>query len=249
MFRSTLRLWQSGLIGFGCVLLVAAALLMGGIVPSRAAGLPLLAVSPAGLVGNTACTYTADTSWSCSVTLSRADNLQQNLKWSTHSSVPVPGLVLSPSSGVLPPGGTQVVAITVPFMPCPNDATIYFKGPGNVVKLPWKCFPTTFTVTPDVLNASNCPAVSGGWSCTTTLAEPSDMEGGVAWTTTSSQPGVTFSPSKGNISPGQSTPVTIFVPDSVCSNTTQASLNFWQARGGEERAVWKCGVHLGRRGA
>ena len=68
--------------------------------------------------------------------LSRASN-QSNLNWSSSSNVPG-HIVFSPAAGVLSPGQSVLVTITVPFTAC-THGLFFFYGPINTHTITWAC--------------------------------------------------------------------------------------------------------------
>ena len=68
--------------------------------------------------------------------ISDASN-QSNLNW--FASTNVPGhIVFSPVSGVLAPGQSVLVTITVPFNAC-TPGLFFFQGPANTHTITWAC--------------------------------------------------------------------------------------------------------------
>ena len=63
----------------------------------------------------------------------------------------------------------------------------------------------------------NCTSGGGGWTCMATVREMGSAQGSLNWSASSSLGGVSFTPSGGTLSPGESGTVTIFVPKSDCS--------------------------------
>jgi hypothetical protein len=68
--------------------------------------------------------------------LSRASN-QSNLNWTAFSNVPG-GITFSPASGILAPGQSVLVTITVPFTSC-TPGLFFFRGPVNTHTITWAC--------------------------------------------------------------------------------------------------------------
>jgi hypothetical protein len=68
--------------------------------------------------------------------LSRSSNLS-NLHWSAFTNVPG-HIGFSPSSGVLAPGQSVLVTITVPFNAC-TPGLFFFQGPINTHTITWAC--------------------------------------------------------------------------------------------------------------
>ena len=63
----------------------------------------------------------------------------------------------------------------------------------------------------------NCTGGGGGWTCMATVRETGSSQDSLNWSASSSLGGVSFTPSGGTLSPGESSMVTIFVPSSDCS--------------------------------
>ncbi len=68
--------------------------------------------------------------------LSRSSN-QSNLNWFAYTNVPG-HIVFSPSRGVLAPGQSVLVTITVPFTAC-TQGLFFFQGPINTHTITWAC--------------------------------------------------------------------------------------------------------------
>jgi hypothetical protein len=68
--------------------------------------------------------------------LSRTSN-QSNLNWVAFTNVPG-HIVFSPSGGVLAPGQSVLVTITVPFNAC-TTGLFFFQGPINTHTITWAC--------------------------------------------------------------------------------------------------------------
>lgn len=62
---------------------------------------------------------------------------QSNLNWSAFTNVPG-GIAFSPASGVLAPGQSVLVTITVPFNAC-TPGLFFFRGPVNTHTITWAC--------------------------------------------------------------------------------------------------------------
>ena len=62
---------------------------------------------------------------------------QSNLHWFAFTNVPG-GIVFRPSSGVLGPGQSVLVTITVPFTAC-TQGLFFFRGPINTHTITWAC--------------------------------------------------------------------------------------------------------------
>jgi hypothetical protein len=68
--------------------------------------------------------------------LSRSD-AQSDLHWVAFTNVPG-HIAFSPSSGVLAPGQSVLVTITVPFTAC-TPGLFFFQGPINTHTITWAC--------------------------------------------------------------------------------------------------------------
>jgi hypothetical protein len=68
--------------------------------------------------------------------LSRSSN-QSNLNWSSFTNVPG-HIVFSPASGVLSPGQSVLITISVPFNAC-TPGLFFFRGPINTHTITWAC--------------------------------------------------------------------------------------------------------------
>ncbi|MFL5666438.1 MAG: hypothetical protein ACJ8BW_34585 [Ktedonobacteraceae bacterium] len=68
--------------------------------------------------------------------LSRSSN-QSNLHWFAFTNVPG-SIAFHPSSGVLAPGQSVLVTITVPFTAC-THGLFFFRGPINTHTITWAC--------------------------------------------------------------------------------------------------------------
>lgn len=68
--------------------------------------------------------------------LSSSSN-QSDLHWTTFTNVPG-SVAFSPASGVLAPGRSVLVTITVPFTAC-TPGLFFFRGPVNTHTITWAC--------------------------------------------------------------------------------------------------------------
>ncbi len=198
--------------GLACFFLLGASLLLGNWT-AFALTSPVLKVSPTSFNANTACSSNTSAGWTCTATLSRGDTLKKNLSWSASSSG-IAGITFSPATGILPAGGTAAVSISVPNIACPASATLVFKGPGNTVDVPWSCAapsPPKLTVSPTSLapTSAQCTSKATTYQCVVSLGETASSQGTVRWNASSDLSGVIFSPTKGQLSPGQPALVTI----------------------------------------
>jgi len=193
---------------------------------------PGLTVSPASFNANTDCIFTGS-SWTCTAALS--NNQHASFIWSA-SGKGIEGIAFHAPSHSLSPGKTTQVYITVPNTRCPAMATFTFTSPANTVHVPWSCAPPTLTITPNVLNCVNSSNLNA-WTCSTTLAETPGSQGGLKWTASSNTPEVIFNPSRGILSLGQLTQVTISVQSTTCPNN--ATFTF-TGPSNSAKATWRC---------
>lgn len=73
--------------------------------------------------------------WTCTETLSEAQNANGNLQWSASSAST--GVTFTQAGGTLSPGKTTQVSIAIPLSDC-ND-TFTFKGPISKANVTWNC--------------------------------------------------------------------------------------------------------------
>jgi hypothetical protein len=141
MHSSHLSCWlPKWLLGLACLILLGTSLFLGN-GNAFASTSPLLVVSQTSYNGNTDCSYRRSANWSCQVTLSRIDGLHKNLRWSAWGSG-IPGITFHPARGLLPPGSSVLVNITIPNTVCPASANFIFKGLHNTISIPWSCQPS-----------------------------------------------------------------------------------------------------------
>ncbi len=105
--------------------------------PPAPAPLPTLDVRPASMsiVGHLDCTQKG--AYICQAAVISPSSNQQGLRWSSSTSVPG-RIALSPASGVLAPGQSVLVTITVPFGDC-TPGLFAFHGPINTHTISWAC--------------------------------------------------------------------------------------------------------------
>ncbi len=160
--------------------------------------------------------------WSCSIELSSDTSNQSAANWSVSSTNA--GVFFSPSSGVVPPGLSEAVTVTLSSVSCPTTIVLSFTeiDGGNSNPVSWSCVaPPTLMVSANSFNANtSCPVSNGGWLCTTTVSLAPGSTGSLNWSASSGLSGVVFTPSSGTVSAGQSMPVSIFVPNGDCQNGT-----------------------------
>ncbi len=171
---------------------------------------PTLTVSPASLdptnTTNCALDATLSSTYKCTVTLGKSSTSQGNANWSATSSLS--GVTFSPASGTLNPGGSTPV--TIDAIPCQNGTFTFSGKEGETpVSVTWTCTPPTLTVSPTSLNNAMCSGAENASQCTVTLGETSTSQGNVNWATSGDLSGVSFSPSTGTLSPGNSATITI----------------------------------------
>ena len=198
--------------------------------PTNIVSVPWSCVKPPKLIIGSSSTINANSTclggqsqvWNCSIELLSDPSNQSAMNWSASSDNA--GVFFSPSSGVVPPGQAEAVNVTLSSMNCPTTTALSFTetDSGNTDLVPWNCVaPPMVTVSANSFNANtSCPVSNGGWTCTTTVSLASGSTGSLNWSASSGLSGVVFTPSSGTISTGQSTPVSIFVPNGDCQNGT-----------------------------
>lgn len=177
---------------------------------------PKLRVSPGSLDPTSAgCSRTGDT-YQCVVAVRETAASQQDVNWTASSSLN--GVSFSQENGQLSPGSTTRVIIA--GIPCQNG-TFTFAGSGGAspVTVWWSCTPTqpppsqppVLTVKPGSLDptSARCSSTGSTYQCSVLLAETSSSQGNANWTASSNLSGVNFSLASGELSPGNSTRVTI----------------------------------------
>jgi len=117
-------------------------------------------------------------------------------------SKPTSAPALNPNATPTPTPTSQPTPIPTPATPTPTTSPP--RGPG---------------VTASSLAPSQCSTTNQGWTCTETLAEDQNNTGNLPWSASTGTAGVTFNPSSGTLSPGQTTQVSIAIPLSDCSDT------------------------------
>ncbi len=87
------------------------------------------------LVGHLDCTK--GSAYSCAARVLARSSNKGSLRWS--ASTTVPGAVtFSPASGVLAPGQSALITITVPLNDC-TRGLFAFHGPANTHTISWAC--------------------------------------------------------------------------------------------------------------
>src|SRR5260370_33437878 len=168
--------------------------------------------------GDPNCSYSADSGWVCTASLSSYKNASGNLSW-TVSSSGVGGVTFTPSQGVLSPGQVTKVTIAIPNGTCPSQATFTFKGPGNTADVLWFCRAPDWTFSPGKFKADkDCQyTANAGWTSIGLLAETPGSEGNLKCTSSSEGlDGIKYSQSSCRVSPNRSVQVTISVANTQC---------------------------------
>ncbi len=169
---------------------------------------PAWSVSPTGLDGST-----CGLSGPCTVTLTEDASSTGAIGWSASSDVKAS---FNPANGTLSPGTPQQVSIS--GMACQNG-TFTFTATGSAtpqtLSVAWTCTPPTPTGTASL---DTCSYTAGtGWSCPLSITADTTNQVAFPWGTSSSGiSGITFTPPKGSLPPGQSTTTTVAIPDGVC---------------------------------
>ncbi len=199
---------------------------------------PTLKVSPTGFnIPDSNCSYNSGDGWTCTDTLSLANQGDPDLTWSTAGGIGGSSVQYNPSSGTLSGGQQAQVKITIPDVVCPASLKLSFLiSGGNSVDVSWNCNAPALTAN----GGGTCsPDSNGNGICTDTLALASGSQGDLNWSASSDLTGVTFNPPNGTLAPGQSVPVTVTVPASDCSS---GSGHFYYAGNGGNTATvtWTC---------
>ena len=87
------------------------------------------------LVGHLDCTKGA--AYSCAARVLARSSNSGSLRWSTSTTVPG-AVTFSPASGVLAPGQSSLITITVPLNDC-TRGLFAFHGPANTHTISWAC--------------------------------------------------------------------------------------------------------------
>jgi hypothetical protein len=87
------------------------------------------------LVGHLDCSKGA--AYTCAARVLARSSNQGSLRWSASTTVPG-AVVFSPASGVLAPGQTALITITVPLNDCTRGLFV-FRGPANTHTISWAC--------------------------------------------------------------------------------------------------------------
>jgi hypothetical protein len=102
-----------------------------------AAQLPILDLRPLSMsfVGHLDCNHNG--AFVCLARVSSRPDAQSNLHWFAFTNVPG-HIAFSPSSGVLTPGQSVLVTITIPLNAC-TPGLFFFRGPINTHTITWAC--------------------------------------------------------------------------------------------------------------
>jgi len=200
---------------------------------------PTLKLSSTNLsVPDAICPYTPGTGWTCTETLSLANQGDPDLSWNTAGSIGGSRVQYSPSNGTL--SGTQQtsVTITIPDTVCPTNTSLDFLvSGGGTVSATWSCAAPQITVSPS--GTITCPQNSdGSWTCSITLGLASGSQGSLNWSSSTALSGANITPSSGTLSSsGSGTPVTINIPANDCTNST---FTFAGSNSNSINVQWQC---------
>jgi hypothetical protein len=87
------------------------------------------------LVGHLDCTK--GSAYNCAARVLARSSNNGSLRWSTSTTVPG-AVAFSPASGVLAPGQSTLITITVPLNDC-TRGLFAFHGPANTHTISWAC--------------------------------------------------------------------------------------------------------------
>ncbi len=155
---------------------------------------------------------------------------------SIHVTVDTSKLANGPYSGTLQitsSGGN----VNVPVSLSVTGSTV---APGTPTPNSTPPAPPTLIVSPSGFNANtDCGYnASQGWTCTATVSNLKSTQATLSWSaTTLGINGVTLTPSSGNLSPGQSMAVSIFVPNTVCPANVDLTFS---GPGNAQDMLWSC---------
>jgi|GEM_PF-982128 len=173
---------------------------------------PILKVS-ASNVGSTdvnTCPFdSSNNAWTCTLTLTEDPSSQGNLNWS--ASTDLSGATFNPSSGMLSPGKSAQVTVTIPGSSCTKGTFNFAVQGGSTVPVSWTCTqaptqsptqtptqpptqtptqgptqPPTLTVSPSPIDSTDTKTCvydssSSVWTCNITLSEDSNSSGSLNW--------------------------------------------------------------------
>ncbi|MFL5667189.1 MAG: BACON domain-containing protein [Ktedonobacteraceae bacterium] len=198
---------------------------------------PTLTSSSSSFSANTDCSV-GDGGWNCTTKLALAPGSTGTLDWSASSELS--GVIFTPSSGTLSMNQSAQVNIFVPNADCQNG-TFSFTGAANTANVSWGCTP------PPTIQASlgNCSySADQGWSCLATVSSDQNNTSTVNWNASGNGiNGIIFNPSNGALTSGQTTQVTISIPNTVCP--ANATFTFSVSEGEKPANVpWSCGAPM-----
>jgi hypothetical protein len=168
--------------------------------------------------------------WICTVKLSSSSSNQSNLNWSVSS--PVSGITFSqPTSGMLKPGESTMVNITVPSASCETNPTVSSSESGsNPVNVTWSCPPPPVPFMVTSINATVSPTtydcqsqITFNFSATITI-RPGSSGGNITYTWERSD-GATMAP------------ITISIPASQTMDTVTNTWTF--SKGVPDGTYWE----------
>ncbi len=207
---------------------------------------PALQFSPSSItVPSASCSYSFVSEgylWTCQETLALQNRGDPDLDWSTAGGVGGSSIQYSPASGTVSVGHSAQVTITISDMACPASTTLTFFAGGNTYNIPWQCSTPSWSAVAN--NPGSNPSLcssdgNGNWTCIVAISEDGSSQGDLSWSITSDISGVSYSPaSSGQITPGNSTSLTITIPGSVCTGTFTVTDN---NQSGDTRTLnWGC---------
>lgn len=132
------------------------------------------------------------------------------------TTLPVAAPTLTKSPKVKP---TAAPALNADGTPTPIPTSQPTPTSTPVTPTPTTSPPRGPGVTTSSLTPSQCSTTNLGWTCTETLAEDQNNTGNLPWSASAGTAGVTFNPSSGTLSPGQTIQVSVAIPLSDCSDT------------------------------
>ena len=174
-------------------------------------------------------------------------------------------LALYPATGTVKPGAVpqiiQVTANTANLLPGNYSATLQISSNGGIISVqvilvvprpqsppqpqptpqPPKPMPPVLLASPSSFSTpgdSNCSyQANAAWICTAWLSSYKTAQTNLNWSASSDKGAVTFTPSHGVLSAGQTTKVTIAIPNGICPS--QAAFTFKGPRNSAD-VLWFC---------
>jgi serine/threonine protein kinase len=132
------------------------------------------------------------------------------------TTLPAPSTTSTQSPKVKP---TSAPALNADATPTPIPTSQPTPASTPVTPTPTTSPPHGPAVTASSLTPSQCSTTNLGWTCTETLAEDQNNTGNLPWSASAGTAGVTFNPSSGTLSPGQTIQVSVAIQPSDCSDT------------------------------